>query len=399
MSSNISKFSLSLVAASILAAPLAFAGDSEVASGISKALSESKVDLSFRARYEGVDQDGIDDRADALTVLSRMTINTGSFNGFSLGLEVDNVSALVDNYNSTSNGNTEYPLVVDPTGTEVNQGFVKYNNDGFTATVGRQRILHNNQRFVGGVGWRQNEQTYDGARIQYKVSDAVSLDYSYVENINNIKEQNVDGDFHLANAAFKINKDHKVSAFAYLLDYDSMSNAGNSTDTFGALYNGKFGPVGVNASYATQSDAGDSPLNYSADYINLEASTKVGKVTLLGGYELLGSDNGVGFKTPLATLHKFQGFADKFLGTPSEGMEDIYVTVKGAVSGVKLSATYHDLSSDVGGLDWGNELDLTAAYSISKNYNVLVKFANYSAGDDATVTDTNKLWLQLAAKF
>ncbi|WP_440876311.1 alginate export family protein [Thalassotalea sp. PLHSN55] len=396
MNANISKFSLSLVAASVLAAPLAFAGETSTADGITKALSESKVDLSFRARYEGVDQDGIDDRADALTVLSRMTINTGSFNGFSLGLEVDNVSALVDNYNSSQNGNTEYPLVVDPTGTDVNQGFLKYTNDAFVGTFGRQRITHNNQRFVGGVAWRQNEQTYDAARLQYN-TDKFALDYSYVENINNIKAQNVDGDFHLANATFKINKAHKISAFAYLLDYDNISDAANSTDTFGALYNGKFGGIGVQASYATQSDAGDSMLDYSADYMNLEVSTKAGKVTLLGGYELLGSDNGVGFKTPLATLHKFQGFADKFLGTPGEGVEDIYVTVKGVVNGIKLSATYHDLSSDVGGKDWGNELDLTAAYKINKNYNVLVKFANYSADDHQT--DTNKLWLQLAAKF
>lgn len=395
MNSNIRKFSLSLVAASVLAAPLAFAGQTSNSDSITKALSESKVGLSLRARYEGVDQDDIDDRANALTVKSRLTLNTGAFNGFSLGLEVDNVSALVDNYNSSQNGNLEYPKVVDPTGTDVNQGYVKYSNNAFNATVGRQRILHNNQRFVGGVGWRQNEQTYDGARIQYQVNNAIALDYSYVHNINKITTADEGGDFHLANAAFKINKDHKVSAFAYLLDYDV--NATNSTDTFGALYNGKFGGINVNASYATQSDAGDNALNYTADYLNLEASAKVGKVTVLGGYEVLGSDNDVGFKTPLATLHKFQGFADKFLDTPEEGVEDIYITVKGAVSGVKLSATYHDLSSDVGDKDWGNELDLTAAYTIDKNYSVLVKFANYSADDHKS--DTNKLWLQLAAKF
>ncbi|MCJ8318679.1 MAG: alginate export family protein [Colwellia sp.] len=396
MKTNIRNITLSLITASALMAPLAFADVSAVSSGVTQALEESKVNLSFRAREEYVDQDGIDDAANALTVKSRLTIKTGSYSNFSLGLEVDNVSALVDNYNSTQNGETDYPVVVDPTGTDVNQGYLQYKNNNFTGVVGRQRILHNNQRFVGGVGWRQNEQTYDGVRLQYN-ANALSVDYSYVHNINNIKAQNVTGDFHLANLGYKINKEHKVSAFTYLLDYNAEANAQLSTSTYGALYNGKFGAVFVNASIASQSDAGDNATSFTASYINAEVGSKFGKVTVLGGYEVLGSDNGVAFSTPLATLHKFQGFADKFLGTPAEGVQDIYVTVKGAISGVNLSATYHDLSSDVGSKDWGSEIDLVAAYKVNKNYSVLAKFASYSADEHAT--DTSKLWLQVAAKF
>ncbi len=78
---------------------------------------------------------------------------------------------------------------------------IKYANDGFSAIVGRQRVLHNNQRFVGGVGWRQNEQTYDGVRAQYK-ADALSVDYSYIQNINSITSANVKGEFHLVNANY-----------------------------------------------------------------------------------------------------------------------------------------------------------------------------------------------------
>ncbi len=89
--------------------------------------------------------------------------------------------------------------------------------------------------------------------------------------------------------------------------------------------------------------------------------------------------------------------ADKFLGTPANGVQDIYVTVKGAVAGVKLSATYHNLTSDANDIDYGNELDLVANYQVNKNYSLLAKFANYSADDYST--DTNKLWLQAVAKF
>ena len=123
----------------------------------------------------------------------------------------------------------------------------------------------------------------------------------------------------------------------------------------------------------------------------------MGKVTLLGGLEVLGSDDGnVAFGTPLATLHKFQGFADKFLGTPSNGVEDIYITAKTKVNGIKLAATFHDLSSDEGSIDYGTEIDLVAAYKVN-SYNFLVKFSSYNA--DELGTDTNKLWLQVATKF
>ncbi len=397
MKTAVNMFTLSLIATAILAAPTAFAGETEHGKGITDALSDSTVKVELRARYEGVDQDGKDKDATAATLKSRITINTGSYSNFSLGLEVDKVDALVDDYNSKTNGKTEYPVVADPQGTDVNQAFIKYANSGFTAVVGRQRVLHNNQRFVGGVGWRQNEQTYDGVRVEYK-ADKFSVDYSLIHNINGITSSNTKGDFHLANGIYKINKSHKISAFAYLLDYDTAVT--NSSSTLGALYNGKFGKFLVNASLASQTDSGDNTNDYSAMYINAEAGYNFGPVTVLGGYELLGSDNGVGFNTPLATKHKFNGWADKFLGTPGEGLQDVYLTAKGKVSGVKWAATYHDFSSDVDSIDFGSELNLVATYQINKNYGVLVKAANYGEGDDGvSPTDTNKVWVQLTAKF
>lgn len=378
--------------------PRVVLADQSVAStSISQALSESTIKLLFRARYEGVDQDGIDKDADALTIKSRITLNTAKYQNFSLGLEVDNVSAFIDDYNSSTNGNTQYPLVVDPTGTDVNQGYLQYKNEQFTGVLGRQRVLHNNQRFVGGVGWRQNEQTYDGIRLKFQASDLLAFDYTYVNNINNIKAQNISGDFHLINLSYQLNSNHTINGFSYILDYRAASNAKLSTSTFGALYKGKFGPVIVNVSAASQSDNGDNSNSFTASYLNIEAGTKVGQVTLLAGYELLGSDNGVGFSTPLATLHKFQGFADKFLGTPAQGVQDIYISAKMIFSEIKLTAIYHDLSSDIDNLNYGKELDLVAAYTINKSYDVLFKFANYSA--DEHQTDTNKLWLQFVAKF
>ncbi|TWX52991.1 alginate export family protein [Colwellia hornerae] len=405
------KLSLALIASAIISAPFAMADDAAFNSGIKKALADSKVNISLRARYEGVDEDGVNGAADkdatALTVKSRITLQTGDYKNWSLGLEVDNVTALVDDYNDlTFDYSGSDAVVADPEITDVNQAFLQYNTGKVKLTAGRQRILHNNQRFIGGVGWRQNEQTYDGYRIEYVANDALSLDYSYIYNANRIfgddkKGDDLSGAFHFANAAYKINSAHKISAFAYVLDFD-IAHA-MSSSTYGALYHGKFGAVTVNLSAATQSDAGDNAVSYDANYYNAEIATDLGDFTLLAGLEVLGSDEGkAAFSTPFATLHKFQGFSDKFLNTGSStgmknGVEDTYITVKTKLAGVKLAATFHDLASNEGTIDYGTELDLVAAYTFKKNYNLLVKFARYSA--DQLSTDTSKLWIQVATKF
>jgi len=404
MKTLVNKFALSLVGVAILAAPSAFARETEHGESISQALSESSVKVNLRARYEGVDQDSKDD-ASALTVRSRFIVNTGAYQNFSLGLEVDNITALVDDYNDLG---TNYvgnkAVIADPEITDVNQAFIKYTNGDLSVKVGRQRINHDSQRFIGGVGWRQNEQTYDGYRFQYNATEQLNLDYTYVYNVNRIfgPDSKVAGDLagnlHLLNGGFKFNKDHNIKAFAYLLDFDTA--AAFSTNTYGFLYKGNVGGVELLASYATQSDAGDNLIDYTAGYYNLEAATELGSVTLKAGIEMQGSDNGIAFKTPLATLHAWNGFADMFLNTPVNGLEDIYVTAVTKVKGVKLVATYHDFSSDEGNIDFGSEIDLVASYEFNKNYGVLVKAANYSQGDAMTApTDTNKLWVQMTAKF
>tara|TARA_R110001583_G_scaffold152343_1_gene304155 strand:+ start:8469 stop:9683 length:1215 start_codon:yes stop_codon:yes gene_type:complete len=398
---NVRTFTLSLVTAAILSVPTAFAADPAHGKGITDALSDSKANLSFRARYEDVGQNGKDD-ATGLTVRSRFTVNTGAYQNFSLGLEVDNITALVDDYNDLGvNYVGNEAVIADAEVTDVNQAFIKYTNGDLSIKGGRQRINHDGQRFIGGVGWRQNEQTYDGYRFQYNATDKLNLDYTYVYNVNRIfgPDSNVpgqlDGNLHLLNGAYKVNKQHKISGFAYILDFDTA--AAFSTSTYGLLYKGQVGPVKMLASYAIQSDNGNNTTSFDTEYYNLEAGTKLGSVNLKAGIEVLGSDKGVSFSTPLATLHKWNGFADMFLSTPATGLEDVYVTAVTKVQGVKLVATYHDFSSNVDNIDYGSEIDLVAAYKVNKNYSLLAKYANFSS--DEYKVDTDKLWLMLTAKF
>jgi hypothetical protein len=135
----------------------------------------------------------------------------------------------------------------------------------------------------------------------------------------------------------------------------------------------------------------------------LEGSYKLDSVTLKAGYELLGSDDGAyGFSTPLATLHKFNGWADQFLGTPGAGLEDVYVSLVTKIMGGKFVITYHDFSADdsAGADDLGDEIDVLYAKKFGKKVSGGIKYASYSAGDASFgKVDTDKLWIWLSTGF
>ena len=83
--------------------------------------------VSFRYRFEGVEQDGFAESAWASTLKTRLTLVSGEVKDWTVTVEVDDVrEAFVDDFNA-GGGNTPlrtmYPGVVDPEGTEVNQAF------------------------------------------------------------------------------------------------------------------------------------------------------------------------------------------------------------------------------------------------------------------------------------
>ena len=380
---------------------------------LSKAVSDGSASLDLRYRYEHVDQDSISRNAKASTLRSRLTLATAPVQGFSGLLEFDDVSKIgVDDYNSTENGKGEYPVIADPEGTDINQVWLKWANDNASGIYGRQRILHGNQRFIGGVAWRQNEQTYDGFRAIWTPSDTgLKADLSYVYNVERIfgpddgaNAANLRGDNIFFRADYKINDAHSINAYAYSMEFDEQrgyaasKTVNNSNETFGVEYAGKFEWLSLNAAYAYQSDAGDSELDYSTNYYLVEAAATFKAVAMKVGYEVLGADDGTGFKTPLATGHKFQGWADKFLGTPGDGIEDIYVSAAGKLGPVKLMAVYHDFQAEDSSESFGDELDLVATWPINKQFSIQGKYATFSSDSDR-YDDTDKAWFTLQMKL
>lgn len=378
----------------------------------SKMISEGKASVDFRYRFENVDQENFNKDATANTLRSRITLATAPWGGFSALLEMDNVSDFgTDDYNSLSNGNTQYPVIADPEGTDLNQAYFKYAGENMAGMLGRQRINHGNQRFIGGVGWRQNEQTYDGLRGTWEPMELLKIDLSYVANVSRIfgpddgaQPADLDGDNYFLRADYTITPEQKLAAYGYSLDFDKNDDysAGKTVDnsgtTYGIEYSGKFDWFSLAAAFATQSDSGSSTLDYDADYYMVELGANFGGIGFKGGYEVLGAGDGVGFKTPLATLHKFQGWADKFLGTPGDGIEDLYAGVNGKLGPVKLAAIYHDFQAEDTSEDYGTEIDLVATWPINKQFSVQAKYASFSA-DGTRYDDTDKAWVTLQLKL
>jgi len=371
-------------------------------------VKEGDLIAQLRGRSETVEQDNAADDASAQTIRARLGYETADIAGFKVLTEIDHVEALGDDYSvpgfvSVGPDTTGHSVVADPETTDINRAQISYKLDSLSGTLGRQRIILDNARFVGNVGWRQNEQTYDAVRLNY-ATDSVKATYAYISQVNDIFYRDIETNHHLLNATFSSIPAGKLTAFAYLLE-DDDSEATN--DTFGLTFKGKTALEDLDllytASFATQTanSGADGADDMDASYSLLEGGVKVSGVTLVAGMESLGSDGGdYGFQTPLATKHAFNGWTDQFLGTPAKGLTDIYAKAVTKVYGVKLLAMYHDFSTVEDSDDAGSEINLLAAKKFTKNYSAGIKYANYSAGDDSVgKVDTDKLWVWAEAKF
>ncbi|GAB5459848.1 MAG: alginate export family protein [Henriciella sp.] len=401
---------LSTLALILSAGLTAVAEEAETKTELQSAIEASKAIFAARLAYETVDQTGFSETADALTYRFRAGFQTGEAYDTSFLIEFDHVEDIIDDFNSTINGKTGFPVVADPNVTELNR--LQLTNKSIpktTTTLGRQRIILDDSRFVGNVGWRQNEQTFDAVRFQNTAIGDLNVDVTYLNQINRIFGDDSavgvwEGDTYLINASHPT-PIGKLTGFAYLID---VENAGGvfSSDTFGGRLAGakEIGPgkLAYALSYATQSDGGSSTLDYSADYYLAEGTYSANGFSAGVGIEVLGGDDQRGFQTPLATLHKFQGWADKFLATPAAGVEDIYAKAGyapgnvGPFKGLKFQAVYHDFSADVGGADYGSELDLLVGAKWKK-LGLTLKYADYQS--DGFATDTQKLWLRVDYAF
>jgi hypothetical protein len=389
-----------------LALSLAATGPLRSADSFGDVFEQGTVSLNARLRYEGVQQSNLR-AADALTLRTRLGFTTAPWQGLKAMVEAEHIVAADGDRYSQAGLNpaaTGRAVVADPETSEINQGYFAYTSGKTTATLGRQRLVLDNARFVGDVGWRQNLQTFDAFVVQDKTVDRTTVTYGYLDQINRVfSARHAQGkwasDSHVLHASYTGFAAGTLTGYAYLLDF-AQTAAANSCATSGASFAGTQ-PVNADVTFvyrlelATQSDYGASPLNYSTTYTAVSAGLvmKPGALTL--GYEQLGSDHNVGFKTPLATLHAFNGWADLFLATPAAGLQETSVRATANLpEAIALTASYSHFETAVGGTKLGLEFIAQVSRKFGQSVTGLLKFAHFRRAS-LTVPNVRKIWAQV----
>lgn len=397
---------------------------------LTTALKSGKPLFAMRGRVELVDDESntLDD-ATAFTVRTFFGYETGSVNGFSARIAAENVTHLIDDFNVPGEPSSGYDVVADPQGTEIDEAFLRYQSETTTVTAGRQYLTYRKapfHRFIGTVPWRQNWQSMDALAIENRSIDKLRINYAYVNKVNRIfGNDNPNKDLasspmssHLINLQYSGLPIGELEGYYYRLDYDVDTQAAAFTDreTYGAKLQGKK-PVGEDlaATYllelSHQRAIEDNPTDFdSANQYRLELGlTKtlgegaVKAVTAKFGYEVLESDGGASFSTPLATVHAFQGWADRFIGFPGAGVKDTYLVGAANFTGnMSLLAIYHSFEADEGGFDYGDEFDVQLSKKFGK-FTVALKHASYFGDEDpaagATGIDKTVTWAWINYKL
>jgi len=400
----------------------------EIPQGMKDFFGKDRVDFLMNYRFEHVQDPTAQKYAYASTLRTVFGYKTPSFDGFRFYFQIEDVSVIGNELfnDGGSNRKTRYASVTDPDETELNQYIFSY--EGLPDTelkAGRQLITYRPapfHRFVGPVVWRQNWQTFDGYTISNKSLPDTHIRAGYIYNINRIfgedhptlSDQGVDG--YLFNVQYGGLPLGLLEGYAYLLDFDDNSAAPGgffqSTATVGGHFTGKHGiSEKVKLLYeleaAYQSDYAQNPNSIDSHYflgeigVDFTVGGIIESVKLLADYELLSGDGGADrFTTPLATLHPFQGWADKFLNTPGDGIEDIYFSFGATVLGADFLVVYHDFNTDNDSYDYGSEIDLQLTRKFMKNFSLGLKYAFYDADTNALnlarnpiqSTDITRFW-------
>jgi len=393
-----------------------------------------KGELRPRYQYKDVKDSGKDAGS---TVTNRTNLNFSAklfeVDGFNGTMELN----AVNDFGSQEQTNIDQSA--EHVGAKISQANISYTAGGVTGIAGRKTVNLDNQRFIGSVGWKQNFQTLDLAAVAYGAGD-FSLLAAYVYGVNTIGDDGYDygqGNKYpgsgsgrtnsvAVNASYKVMDPLKITGYAYLL--------GSASDTYGVAATGNISAgdsikINYRAEVAMQQKATlktyadgvipNDSLFGTAMYANLDVGANISGFLVGLNYELLGGDSDItdadktAFQTPLATKHKFNGWADQFLNTPSTGLADL--NIRGGYKSKsigKLLAVYHmfaaaaDGATTSAGDAYGSELDLLYATKVPgvNNLGLLVKaalFMNDDAinGASSYNSDTTMAWVQLDYKF
>ncbi|MFW5450838.1 MAG: hypothetical protein ACKE9I_04495 [Methylophagaceae bacterium] len=381
---------------------------------LSNALTSGKVSFSAQARHETVVQDNALKDAEAFTLRTTLSYKTGAFHGFSAFAEIEDVANLgSENYNSLSNDETAYSIIAEPDSTEVNQAYLQYNGFNTELKFGRQEIARKAllYRFTDNSLWTQHHTSYDAFSLRNTSFADTTFRYIFLtkihtlygddRNVRFIKNGDIDIDVHLVYLRYSGLAIGKLMAYGSFSDYHdakALSSKKLSLRLKGSQIVNKDVSVIYSAAISNQA-AYKGSTRKAKNYYFAEFGVKYKDWLAKVSYELQEGDGTDRYKRTRRAAHLHQGWADQFLTTPLEGLEDLYFTVIGKVFGAKLVAVYHNFETDEGNLDAGKELDLLLVKTFKQHYTLGMKYADYNAGSEFAGVDTKKIWVFGQVKF
>ena len=392
---------------------------------------------SFRLRSERVDQDGLPEHANAFTLRSLIGWQTAPYKNFSIGAQIIDVSKFVDDYNDralnvSQPGMADYPNVVDPDNTDINQLFVDWTGIRNTKfRLGRQSVKLDNVRFIGNIEFRQVMQVFDGIAVENKSLPNTEIYLAHFDRVKQINTKLRSGDLDIANVKYRLTPTESISGYGYFSNFNDLGytvNAGlAATPPAAGMVDASHKTLGLRldgtrrinddwkgmytAEYAKQDDYSGGDGRIDAHYYRLGAGASYKSWFVRFDHETLSSnERQYSFQTPFGTNHLFQGWADAFLVTPTQGIKDNFLTFGGKpIESVTLLGEYHVIKSDEDfaafgggtGDTWGTELDLAVTYTWSKQLWVKAEYANFREDDRAVARkpDIEKIWLTLMYTF
>jgi len=415
-----------------------------------ESLSTGKAYVNERLRFESVDDEAFAHEAEAMTIRSRVGYETAPYAGFTALIEMEDIHALggMNAYQLPAPpvpAATGDAVIADPELTELNRVQLRYRGvPRLDLILGRQRLMLDNQRFIGNVGFRQDEQTFDAFSALYNGIPNWIFNYAFVDGVNGITEVfNADVNDQLFNIAYTGFVLGKISAYSYQLKNEesnlTLLNPGlryDTNDSMGLRFDGGYIlPVTVplrasyRAEYAQQNVKLRTGEEYDTDYMLLEAgitwtlSGGAYALTPMIGDEILGADESrragpnvdtglYAFQTPYATKHAFNGWVDQFLVTPNQGLDDRYVSLAFDLNAytTKVLVAYHDYQSDVDSgvlhdkIDFGSETNIQIMKTLGPNWTIGAKYGQFKQANSANLAisgkkDADKVWAWVELNF
>jgi hypothetical protein len=397
---------------------------------LANALLDGTPQLELRPRIEVTDPDNSKANGFGFTARAVAGYTTAPLDGFSAHAEVLAVIPLITSYNSQTNGKTGFATESDPSGINLGQGFLRYQNSlGIDVTAGRQIIALDDQRFFGKSDFRQNYQSIDSVLATLGPVEDVKITggwgWAVKDSLNNIVPVRIV----IGQGNFAPSPAFIVDAFSYFYanqseilytnptDLDSLgvpscglkapkkgAMEGCNNDITGGRVHGRIAlgrdwAVTYKAAYAHQSpyDAGSHLVDADMEQTNADVIYR--GIDLGAEYLRMGSNsNGTyGFQTPLSTRHLFNGWAEIFSTTPNNGLKTLAASLSVPVDKFTFYTKYFNFHSDYQDIHDGDEVDISVAYKFTRRLTGAIEYADYMAAHYSV--HTNLAYAYLSYKY